>query len=239
MTSARIERVGGTVAGAIVLAVGLTVGIVVLVSTGWYRGSADVSGVPGGALRCKTIVVDPGHGGLTTGAVGACGLIEAEVNRDVARRLRDLLEKSGARVVMTAENSAGSDVDLNSRSRIANRAAPDLFVSIHHNSAGPIAFINLLSNRAEIHHNETASAATAALALARRLHSMLGLPGVRGYRGYQVLAYTNAPAVLVEASYISNAFQEKLLACPDKQELEAEAIFLGVVDYLTTSAPPK
>jgi N-acetylmuramoyl-L-alanine amidase len=45
--------------------------------------------------------------------------------------------------------------------------------------------------------------------------------------------------VLVEASYISNAFQEKLLACPDKQELEAEAIFLGVVDYLTTSAPPK
>ncbi|MGB2989652.1 MAG: N-acetylmuramoyl-L-alanine amidase, partial [Candidatus Zixiibacteriota bacterium] len=48
------------------------------------------------------IVVDPGHGGPDSGAVGKSGLLEKEVTLDVARRLKELLKKEeGLKVILT------------------------------------------------------------------------------------------------------------------------------------------
>ncbi|HBF39667.1 MAG TPA: hypothetical protein DDW50_20425, partial [Firmicutes bacterium] len=49
----------------------------------------------------KTIVVDPGHGGVDSGACGRQGIREKDVNLEVAMHLKDLLENAGASVVMT------------------------------------------------------------------------------------------------------------------------------------------
>jgi N-acetylmuramoyl-L-alanine amidase len=80
-----------------------------------------------------TVVLDPGHGGRDSGALGPGGLKEKDVALSVALRLKRLLERRGVKVRMT--RSADRFVSLLQRSRIANSSGADLFVSIHCNAA--------------------------------------------------------------------------------------------------------
>lgn len=84
-------------------------------------------------LDIHTIVLDPGHGGKDSGAVGRDGLTEKEIALDVALRLRDLLRKRlGKTVMMTREKD--EFIELDDRAKFANGHKADLFVSIHINS---------------------------------------------------------------------------------------------------------
>ena len=80
------------------------------------------------------IVIDPGHGGPDSGAVGKGGLVEKEVTLDIANRLRELLKKEkGLRVILTRETDVM--VPLEERAQIANTNGADLFISIHTNAS--------------------------------------------------------------------------------------------------------
>jgi N-acetylmuramoyl-L-alanine amidase len=83
--------------------------------------------------RFDRVVLDAGHGGDDHGAAGPAGLLEKDLVLDVARRLKERIERSGLQVVLTR----GDDiyVPLEERTAIANRAGGDLFVSIHANAA--------------------------------------------------------------------------------------------------------
>jgi N-acetylmuramoyl-L-alanine amidase len=80
------------------------------------------------------IVLDPGHGGIDSGAVnGAAGINEKTVVLDIARALRDKLEATGRyRTVMTREGD--SFVPLGDRVRIARELQAKLFISLHADS---------------------------------------------------------------------------------------------------------
>ncbi len=80
------------------------------------------------------IVIDPGHGGEDSGAVGKSGLAEKEVTLDIAQRLKDLLKKEkGLKVILTRETDVL--IPLEERTQIANRNEADLFISIHTNAS--------------------------------------------------------------------------------------------------------
>lgn len=81
----------------------------------------------------RTVVVDAGHGGDDHGAKGRNGLLEKAVVLDVAQRLGAALEERGLRVVMT--RSEDQFVSLDDRTRLANDAEGQLFVSIHANAS--------------------------------------------------------------------------------------------------------
>jgi N-acetylmuramoyl-L-alanine amidase len=81
-----------------------------------------------------TVVLDPGHGGHDTGAVGPTGLMEKDVVLDLALRLQRLLqERLGLRVILT--RSEDVFVPLQERSALANRAKADFFISLHINGS--------------------------------------------------------------------------------------------------------
>jgi N-acetylmuramoyl-L-alanine amidase len=85
------------------------------------------------AARLRTVVIDPGHGGADTGAVGRQGIQEKDVNLAVARELKQYLEREGdLEVVLT--RSRDEAVDLDARAETANAADGDLFISLHCNS---------------------------------------------------------------------------------------------------------
>lgn len=89
---------------------------------------------PGRGGEVLTVVLDPGHGGHDTGAVGPTGLMEKDVVLDLALRLRRLLtERLGMRVIMTRTEDLF--VPLQERTAIANRAKADFFLSLHMNGA--------------------------------------------------------------------------------------------------------
>jgi N-acetylmuramoyl-L-alanine amidase len=80
------------------------------------------------------IVIDPGHGGPDSGAVGSKGLVEKEVTLDIAQRLRRLLQKEQKlKIILTRTDDVL--VPLEERTAIANRNAADLLVSIHTNAS--------------------------------------------------------------------------------------------------------
>ena len=84
-------------------------------------------------LKVRRVVVDPGHGGRDTGAVGPHGVREKDVALAIARQLAARLRALGLTVVLTRKDDRY--VSLDERTRIANEAKADLFVSVHCNAA--------------------------------------------------------------------------------------------------------
>ena len=81
-----------------------------------------------------TIVVDPGHGGTETGAIGPGGLQEKEATLHIARRLAATLPKVlSCRTVLTRDTDVL--IPLDDRASIANHEKADLFLSVHANSS--------------------------------------------------------------------------------------------------------
>ena len=85
-------------------------------------------------LKVQRIVIDAGHGGHDTGAIGPGGIEEKDVVLDVALRLRKLImQRMGCQVIMT--RSTDTFIPLEERTAIANQSGADLFISIHANSS--------------------------------------------------------------------------------------------------------
>ncbi len=101
------------------------------------------------------VMIDPGHGGFDPGTISSSGIEEKDLALAIAARLRQALEARGMRVEMT--RSSDVFIPLSERTRMANRAAADLFVSIHLNSSpNPAAsgievyYLNNTTDRATI-----------------------------------------------------------------------------------------
>lgn len=89
---------------------------------------------PSGKFTITTIVVDAGHGGKDVGATGRrYRLREKDMALKVARKLRNILEDNGIRVIMTRDSDVF--ISLPRRVEIANRSNADLFVSVHINAS--------------------------------------------------------------------------------------------------------
>lgn len=200
----------------------------------------DLSGLKG-----RKIVIDPGHGGAFAGAVGVKGLKESDVNLGVALYLWGLLNEAGADVTLTRATDrdfVGGDSlrlreDLEARVNVVKRVQPDLLVSLHHNAepGGDFSF-----NEIQIYHrlDDTGPSLDVARLMARHLLLNLGEPDCRVLPGnYYVLRNSPCPAVLCEPSYISNPVVENRLKLAEKQRLEAESYFLGLVDYFSRGVP--
>ena len=90
----------------------------------------------GEAMRIKTVVIDPGHGGKDPGAISRNGkYYEKNITLSVALKLGNMIKSAypGIKVIYT--RSTDKYVELSQRAAIANRSRADLFISIHVNSA--------------------------------------------------------------------------------------------------------
>jgi len=95
---------------------------------------AELATPPPPAPSPILIVLDPGHGGPETGAVGAGGLQEKEVTLQLARRLAAAIPQVlSSRVILTRDSDGA--ISLDDRTAVANHERADLFLSLHANSS--------------------------------------------------------------------------------------------------------
>ncbi|MEW5785980.1 MAG: N-acetylmuramoyl-L-alanine amidase [Bacillota bacterium] len=201
-------------------------------ATGWVAesyttsGSGSQPGQPNSPAAGKTIVLDPGHGGSDPGAVGVTGYYEKTVNLAVARELAALLEKAGARVVMT--RIGDTNPTLAQRVNLANSSAADVFVSIHSN-AHPQAWVSGTETYYYAWNASNSRSSTLANHLQQQLVGALGLRNI-GIKSadFYVVRNTYMPAALVEIAFLSNYGDEALLRKPQTHSLSAEALFRGL-----------
>lgn len=183
-------------------------------------------------LRGRTIVIDPGHGGVNRGARGLFGVQEKDVVLRIGLALRSLLEREGVRVVMTREEDflpGGSwDRQLAARVELANRVGADLLVSIHADSNKP-----WYQGTTTYYLGSSSASRRLAESIQRAITATLGSQnrGIKA-RGFYVLRHSRMPAVLVEVGFISNPLEERRLADPGYQERAARGIMQGIIHYL-------
>ncbi len=79
------------------------------------------------------VMIDPGHGGYDPGTQSSSGVLEKDLALQIATRLKSSLEARGIHAELTRRTD--EFISLPERTRIANNASADLFVSIHLNSS--------------------------------------------------------------------------------------------------------
>jgi len=216
--------------------------------------------------RAFKVCLDPGHGsvpgncntptGADPGSQGLKCVFESRVNLKVAEKTRQLLQCQGQTdVFMTRYDE--TCVKLDERPQRAEDGGANYFVSVHHNSAGGTVpricadtrLINpdFQGTSTYYYAQQQGGNAFAAHLLANAIHTRM-LSALRftdrnvlSY-DYDVLVYATMPAVLGEASYMSNR-NDELLLDPDHRdvdesshdariEAEAQAYTYGVRDFL-------
>ncbi|WP_131820817.1 N-acetylmuramoyl-L-alanine amidase family protein [Desulfotruncus arcticus] len=172
----------------------------------------------------KLIILDAGHGGSDTGAVGYSGKYEKDLVLQITDKLKTALENSGYSVMLT--RSDDTFVSLENRVIYANNTNAFAFVSIHANSfSGPSA------QGLEVY---TMYGADHSLAQAV-LDSILAKTGQINRKvkeaGYYVIKYTKMSSILIETGFISNPQEEAFLWNEENQNKIVQGIVEGIKKY--------
>lgn len=183
-----------------------------------------------------TVCVDAGHGGSDVGAVGLDGSYEKDDNLRLALKVADALKESGVTVILT--RSDDSDTQLNSRSKIANKAKSDIFVSLHRNStANPNTTKGI---EIWIHSSGSERSYAAADDILNNLEQV-GISENRGVRigtqgdsddDYAVIRDTDMTSMIIEMGFMTS--QDDLDYFNENIDNYAKAISNGVVEWLNT-----
>nr|WP_174783785.1 N-acetylmuramoyl-L-alanine amidase [Dolichospermum sp. UHCC 0259] len=172
------------------------------------------------------VIIDPGHGGKDSGAIGIGGVLEKDVILPISKRIAEVLERNGIQVIMTRDSDYF--VTLPGRVTMAQRANADVFVSIHANSAG--------ASRPEVSGLETYhydSGLRLAQIVHRKILQSLNVRDrkVRKARFY-VLRKTSMPSILVETGFLTGRDDAAKLRTSAYQNQMADAIAQGILQYL-------
>jgi N-acetylmuramoyl-L-alanine amidase len=198
------------------------------------------------ALTGKVICLDPGHGGtaaIDTFRQGPTGEREEWVNLRVALMLKGMLEKKGAKVVIT--RSDDSNVSFDDRIGLATKNKADVFLSIHHNGTAdrkvnfPIIYF---------HGNASENGASVSLGKAVATHlvkafytpktpvSLVSDHTIFPTAGTKVLRGTyGIPGIIAEASFFTNPEEEQRLKSRKHNQKEAEAFIRALEEFFSRS----
>ena len=178
-----------------------------------------------------TIIIDPGHGGDRPGACYE-DIMEKDIDLAISLKLVTILQNCGYQVIMT--RSTDVEVGLYERADLANAAGADVFVSIHANAA---------ENRPDYqgiytyYHPSSNRGARLAQAIQTPLCQITGAVD-RGIKDadFVVLRETEMCAVLVETGFMTNHEELMNLNEDSYQQLVAQGIARGIIDYLNAEA---
>ena len=175
----------------------------------------------------RRILLDPGHGAHDSGAVGQISR-EKHLNLLLAQEIRKTLTRQGFQVVMT--RSQDTFLSLPDRVALVKKHKADIFISIHHNSSRnnpQAAGIECFARRFPRPEDTML-----AVLLQRELIRYTGSVnrGVK-FANFAVLRNNPVPSVLIEAGFISNKSEEKLLADPRRHREAARAVAAAVTAY--------
>ena len=200
----------------------------------------DYERVMGKNEKGYTIVVDAGHGGKDPGKIGITGQLEKDINLMISQKVKEQLEKEGMHVIMTrtedvtatGSKDSSKGEDMNARIDIINQEMVDLCVSIHQNSYTS----EEVSGAQVFYYTNSKEGKTLAQKIQGRLIEFVNPQNHRQEKAdnsYYILLHSSCPTVIVECGFLSNSKEALSLEKPDYQDKIAQAICLGIQDYLS------
>ena len=228
----------------------IIVAVAVLVVAALIR-SAVLMGrsVPSSASHpiLPVIILDPGHGGADGGAE-ANGLMEKNINLEIALAMRDMFTASGFDVVMTREEDVSIHdpgvtglrkqkvSDLHNRLAIINEHPGAVFISVHQNkfgqksSHGTQVFFGPQNTESEL------LATVMQQRFVRDLQPDNHRLQKKASKDLFLLYEAPCAAVLLECGFLSNARDAAMLSDPEYRGKVAFTAYAAVLEYLDLSA---
>ena len=170
------------------------------------------------------VVLDAGHGGSDYGAIRE-GINEKDITLDITQRVASILKSKGYKVALTRAND--TYVSLQDRVEFSENETPEIFVSIHVNSA-----VAVEPKGIETHYYHDYSKE-----LARVVQNHLIKDINTKDRGllkskFYVINHTTVPAILIETGFISNEEERNELVTDSRKQKTAKAIAEGIIEYI-------
>ncbi len=188
----------------------------------------NVRHTPELSLSAMHIGLDAGHGGSGLGAVSVTGTPEKDINLSIVYKVKNILERMGARVTLT--RTGDETLSMDSRRKIMLDAGVDLLVSVHNNAGGSVfkpmgtsAYYKYVQNR------------DLALCVLNRILELDGVEsrGLTGNFNFGLGTPTEYPTFLVEGLFVSSMPDEELLLDEDFRQKMAKKIVQGLQDYIS------
>lgn len=193
------------------------------------------------------VVIDPGHGGpIDTGAVGATGLAEKDINLQVSLALRDLLRERGISPLLT--RTGDYPIPIRTRSAYSDIVGANALVSIHHNApAAPAS--DIPGVEIFVRNGTPESARLGGLIYDRTMAAfgefdvewnrapdagVMTVLNSEGADAYGMVRLPEAPSALAELGYIANPAEAELFADPAYVPAAATAVADAIEAFLTS-----
>lgn len=172
----------------------------------------------------------------------ACGTTEAETNLKIALKLQNLLEQSGATVILTrSDENSIYDIDsktlrqkkisdIHNRVKIGNESQADIFVSIHLNKIPQEQYWGWQC----FYKNGDEKSIKLAKSIQENLNNSIQKENKRVAMKLDtvyIMKHVEIPISIVECGFLSNAEEEKLLLEDGYQDRLAWGIYNGIINY--------
>ncbi len=193
------------------------------------------------------IVLDAGHGGLDSGAVGATGVLEKDVNLSIVLALRDMFEMSGFEVVLTRDEDISiydpgiegirnqKLNDMDNRLEIIQKYPDSIFLCIHQNNfTDPKYFGGQM-----FYNNNNPQNRTLAQIMQNKFAQLQPGNGreikLTGEELFLLKSNKN-PSLMIECGFLSNPEEEQKLSTWEYQQKVAFTIYGGVMEFIDATA---
>ena len=200
---------------------------------------------PSSSLSGYTIMLDPGHGGLDSGAVCAVSAadlnLEKYINLSIATKVKELLEAEGAKVIMTRTSDKWvCYADRNGAVRTHN---PDMFISIHCDSSSAASAMGTSAYYYRAYSQPLAKAIHKSIVEAYKAEIYKDKPSdfmskiSRGanFYAFRVIRVEECPAILIEYGFVSNTEECQVLQSAANRDILAAATVKGIKNYISAS----
>lgn len=172
----------------------------------------------------------------------AHGTTEAESNLKIALKVQNLLEQSGAVVILTrSDENAIYDLDsktlkqkkisdIHNRVKIGNESSADIFVSIHLNKIPQTEYWGWQT----FYKQESEEGKKLATSIQNNLNESIQKENKRvplKIDNVYIIKHVEIPTTIVECGFLSNTEEEKLLLTDEYQNKLAWGIYTGIMDY--------
>lgn len=190
----------------------------------------------------KIILIDAGHGGMDGGASSKSGTTEKDINLSIATKLKESLQKTGYKVVMTREvgtqlYSSGGTIreryneDLKKRCDLKKSSNCDMFISIHLNHFSESKYYG-----AQVWYSSYKDSTMLAGIAQKNLRIDLEPSNKRVQKpaknSYKILReYDTMPSIIVECGFLSNYEEEQRLKSEEYQQKIADSISKSVGEF--------
>ncbi|HOV28291.1 MAG TPA: family 10 glycosylhydrolase [Pseudobacteroides sp.] len=179
-----------------------------------------------------TIMIDPGHGGSETGAIGPLGLNypEKDLNLFTSLKLKLELEKRGANVLIT--RTTDKTLSLDDRLTASRNAKPDMFISVHANSMADNVDISQIEGFSVFYREDFAK--TLGKTVLNGITNKLGRADKGLHKNnFYVTRGTWTPSILVESGFMPNPTEFEWLINDYYQSILAKSIADTIVQYFS------